>query len=127
MERAKVKAIRERIQNVLDEAGFEDIDVKVGNASFGSGYATFKLNVSSVTADGNLVTKEAQDFKTYARLYDLKPEDLGRTFNQGRDVYEIVGAKPRSRKYPILAKNVDTGTVYKFSADMVALKLSIAS
>ena len=85
----------------------------------------FKLQTVVTDVSGEVVTSEAQDFKRCAVLFGLKPEDLGREFvsPQGKR-FKICGAKPRNRKYPILAKCVTTGRVYKFPEDQVVRALA---
>lgn len=80
----------------------------------------FKLLTTVTDSVGEVVTPEAQDFKRCAVMFGLKPEDLGREFMalSGKR-FKICGAKPRNRKYPILAKCVITDKVYKFSENQV--------
>ena len=126
LDRAEVRTIRTRLQDRLD--AFDDnYKVHIGNATFSENNVTFKVTVSVVGEDGKAITKEAEDFQHYAFRYGLKAEDLGRKFKRwGGDTYEIIGAKPRSRKYPILARQVATGKVYKFTAQEIKLLLDQA-
>lgn len=84
----------------------------------------FKLQTVTTDDDGEVVMPEAQDFKRHAVLFGLKPEDLGCEFTapSGKR-FRIAGAKPRNRKYPILAKCVVTGKIYKFPEDVVVQAL----
>lgn len=103
--------------------------VTVGTMSYDPYRQRFgaKLDISIRDADGTAVSKEAADFKSYAEAgyWDgITADDLGKTITMhdgGKAT--IVGAKPRSRKYPILAKNAN-GTVYKYTASSVARALS---
>ena len=88
----------------------------------------FKLLTTVTDAAGDVVTPEAQDFKRCATLFGLKPEDLGRVFlSPTGKRFRICGAKPRNRKYPILAKCVLTDKVYKFPEDQVVRALVLAA
>jgi hypothetical protein len=127
MDRQFVKQLRERIQSVLDESEIDDVELHIGNCSYSNNVATFKLEVLTKNEDGTVNTKIAEDFKYHAFLYDLKPTDLNRTFAMRGEEYKIVGCKPRSSKYPIIVEELRTARRYKFSADVVALQLSIAS
>lgn len=73
---------------------------------------------------GEVLTREAIEFKKYATAFGLKPEDLGRTFESRGETYEICGASIKSSKYPILAKNVKNGKILKFMLESVILKLA---
>ena len=126
MTRQKAKDLRELIQNALNGvAGPAGVDIRVGNCRFGTD-ATFQVIVSEVAADGTVKTREADDFRMLASSYGLEPEDLGRSFRSNGDRYTIAGLKPRSRKYPILAKRGD-GKIYKFGAQNVKVMLGVSA
>lgn len=76
---------------------------------------TLKLRFGAQAANGEAMSAEAHAFRQNATAYGLSPDDLGRTFRtERRSEYEIVGMKPRNRKYPVLAKHGEK--TYKFSA-----------
>jgi hypothetical protein len=89
------------------------VQIKVGNGSFTTDNATIKIEVASIGDNGLAKTKEATDFERYATSFGLKPEDLGTVFESRGVKYTLIGAKSRSTKYPLLAKCIDTGKVYK--------------
>jgi hypothetical protein len=126
--RQDVKALRIKLDTVLAEfAEKEGLgEVSAGHASFSGNNITFKLNISAKDEDGNVITKEAEDFRFCAYRYGLQPDDLGKTFKRAGETYEIVGCKPRAHKYPILAKSMRNGKVYKFPADTVKHGLSVS-
>jgi len=111
-----LKRIRPAIEkDLMDLSKTHNINIKCGSASFGDNHATFKLEISTIGENGEVMTKEAEDFKVYCHRWGLKESDLGRTFNHFGDTYKITGAKPRSSKYPILAKKLTgNGGTYKF-------------
>jgi len=112
-----LKTLRPQIEAALAPLAEKlKLDLKLGSATFDDANATFKLNVSTLNKDGSVNTPQAEDFKLYAEGYGLKAEMLNTEINIDGDVYEIVGCKPRSRKYPILAKQKKNGKTYKFSA-----------
>jgi len=115
MDRTTVKSIRTEIEMVLKKHFNEDYGVNIGNATFSRDNVVFKVGIADIV-NGMAVDRSATDFKQSCFLYGLKPEDLGRTFksNSG-ETYTIVGAKPRSSKYPIICASPN-GKKYKFSA-----------
>jgi len=124
MKRSDVNELCDKIQMLLDKRDFGDnIEIKVGGGSFSTNSATIKLEISEVV-DGKVITKEAESFAANARIYGLDPEDLGRKFQLGDDVYTVTGLKPRASKYPILATSENNGKSYKFPADTVARQLT---
>jgi alpha-D-ribose 1-methylphosphonate 5-triphosphate synthase subunit PhnH len=127
MTRDKVKQLREAIQSVINDSGIEDENqckIRIGNASYSDSNCTLKIEVSDVTDDGTVLTKEAADFKEYAKGLGLKPEMLGATFESRGKEYVIAGLKPRSTKFPVLAIEVGTNDRYKFPVSVIQLRLS---
>lgn len=127
MTRDKVKQLREAIQSVINDSGIEDENkckIRIGNASYSDSNCTLKIEVSDVTDDGTVLTKEAADFKEYAKGLGLEPEMLGATFESRGKEYVIAGLKPRSTKFPVLAIEVGTNDRYKFPVSVIQLRLS---
>ena len=115
---------RTHIDKALAAVGKElGVNIKTGNCRYSSSTFTFKLEGCLIGDDGNAVTKEAESFTMLASSYGLKPEDLHKEFKNGGDTYQIVGLKYRARKFPIQAKRLSDGTVYKFPADTVRFAL----
>lgn len=119
MTKEQVKALREKLQCVLDEAS-ESLGyvLKLGNATF-SATATFKLECSPIKTDGSVVSKEAEDYKRNARLFQMDPEWLGENFIVGGRIYRLTGLSVKSRRFPILAVEVDSGKTYKLPEGVV--------
>ncbi len=59
-----------------------------------------------------------REWELYCRNFGLKPEQFGKTFCYDKKTYTIIGIKPNSHKYPVLAKS-ERGTSYKFPAKVV--------
>jgi len=121
LDRATVKKIRELMQTALDDLDVEEeigqkIKFSVGNASFSGNSVTFKVEGATMGEDGQVNNKAADDFRRYANLWGLSPDDLGREISVNGKTMTIVGGKPRSKKYPILAENMGNGKIYKLSA-----------
>lgn len=115
-----LKALRSEIDATLKEVGKKySINLKAGNATFSDTNFTFKLEGAVITANGTILKKESEDFKRNAILYGLKPEDLGRRFQDNGRAFEITGLKPKASRYPILAKNLSTGQTFKFTSSHV--------
>lgn len=94
-------------------AGYE---IEAGRANYGEGYFEIKVRFSMPGQ-----SPEAEAFKQNADLFGLTPEDLGATFTQRGQTFEITGVATRSRKYPILASCGGKG--YKFTAASVCRAL----
>lgn len=121
IDRASCKRLRDELDKVLAPLGKKlGLSISAGNASFTPENATFKVKIATLGADGTVRNEEAEAFKKSAILYGLKPEMLNTTFKDwGGDTFEIVGLATRSRKYPVLAKNILTGKTFKFPVEQV--------
>jgi hypothetical protein len=125
-DRSTCDALSKVIIAALKSAGIEDeYGVKLADkgGSFSDNNFTMRLEIARIHEDGGVLTKEAQDFKTYARRYGLTADCLNKVFVDLTDGtrWKVVGAKPRSPKYPILVEKVGSGMLYKFPANRVAL------
>jgi len=126
MKKPEVNALMKRLQAHLDLFEPDNCQITLKGGTYSDNNISSRIVISVKGDDGEIVTKEAEDFKRYAESYCLKPEDLGERFlDFNRKEFEIVGLKPRSRKYPILVKEVKTGKVYKFSANAVVNYLEL--
>jgi hypothetical protein len=79
--------------------------VERGSSTYGD-YAVIKLKVTKANADGSIVPEIEDDFNRWAATVGLEPSDFGARFRSRGHLYQIVGMKPRNRKYPILVKRV---------------------
>lgn len=119
-DRNNTRIVREKLQEAV--RGIEEelgIQIKFGNASFSNSIVTIKTECAIKGAEGEIVGQAAEDFKKLAELYGLKPDDLGKEFDHMRDTFTIIGLKPKSKKYPILAKEKYSKKVFKFPARAV--------
>jgi hypothetical protein len=77
----------------------------------------------AIIANGQVQSREAEEFVRYAQLYGLKAEDLGREFESNGKRFTVSGLKPNSRAYPLLGKEIGTDRVFKFKAAPIVAKL----
>lgn len=125
IDKTGIRLLRGQIETALAELGVKhNLAISVGSATFLPGKnVTFKLECAAIDADGEVATAEAEAFKSYAALFGLKADDLGRSFvSQGKQ-WKIVGCAPRSRKFPILCED-SNGKVFKLSAYSVIAGLA---
>lgn len=121
MDRNKAKVLRDSMQEALESVSKEHgVSINIGRCTFSSDNASFKVEVSDVSGDGMVLTREANDFQVLARAYGLKPSDLGRKFlGPAGKTYRICGANPKARGFPIIAED-EKGKPYKFPAYVVS-------
>lgn len=101
------------------------VSIGRGGASYTDSNFTMRLDVSELADDGTAITKEATDYDALHKMYDLPERGLEFRSN-GRD-FKITGMKPRSSKYPVLAEDLATGGVYKFTVETIQNKVKLES
>ena len=116
----KCKDISAEAQRVLREHFGDDFRVTSKNGTFEGNCFSFKIEFLEKQTDGTVVEKIAQDFKEYARVYGLQPDDLGKTFVFRGKTFKIIGLNIRSRKRPIVVENSITKKQFIFEAPIVA-------
>lgn len=113
-DRTACKVLRDEIDLALGAVAEKyGISIQAGNAKFSDNNITFKLELATKSDDGNVMTKEAEDFKRYAIMLGLRPEILFTEFEFNNKRFQLIGYKPKSPKYPFLAKCTYTGQTYK--------------
>ena len=117
-DKTNLKEMRGAINNALKSVSDDyNVELKIGRINFEPmGFST-KLEVSLVV-DGQVQTKEARDFESLAKMYDIK-FPLGFTFDSGARTYRVIGLKSRARKYPILCEDVNSGDKYTFKVPWI--------
>jgi hypothetical protein len=126
MQKSEVNALMNRLRAHLDTFEPDNCQIELKGGTYSDNNISSRIVISVKGDDGEIVTKEAEDFTRYASTYGLKPEDLGERFRDFNEKeFEIVGCKRRSRKYPILVKEVRTSKVYKFGAHAVKQYLEL--
>lgn len=108
--------LKAKLKELAEELG---IDVRYAGGRFDANTFTMRVECSTVEESGFVNTRAAEDFKRSAQFYGLEATDLGRRFNYSFETYEITGLKPKSRKFPIIAKRVKDGREFKFMVTSV--------
>lgn len=115
LDRNVVRMINAEIEAALQQVSQKyGIEIDLGNSRFTNANCDLKVKYSVKTSDGMVMTREAEDYNRYAKMRGFT-KMLGDLITVGGNTYEIAGMKPRSTKYPILAKCTTTGKMYKFS------------
>lgn len=120
MDKQKAKLIRNAAETALAAVAEQfGVVITYKGGSFDPGQLTAKFEFAEVASDGVAQTREATDFKRYAKSFGLEPDLLGTSFSYSGDHYTIVGMKPRAPKFPVIAERTD-GKRFKFPADVVS-------
>ena len=114
LDKLTIKHIRKRLAAVFQPLAEElGVVINVGNCTFGENNCRFQLNVALLDSDGKAITEEADCFRSNAKLFGFEPDDLGSKFTFRGQSYSVCGLKPKSSKYPVIAKG-GNGKSYKF-------------
>jgi len=120
MERQRVGEIVEGAERALAEfCRQQGLAVSYKGGSIGQGNCTLRFEFSELDASGKAQTEDAENFRLFAPRFGLKPEDLGRKFAFRGQQYEVIGLRPSAEKYPVLAKRLTDGKVFKFPATQI--------
>ena len=122
------RRVTEEVNKALAEVGRKlGINIqRSGNATYDNSTFRFKVECSLIGENGEVRSREAEDFKRFASIYGLEPEHFGATFKtwDGSE-YTITGLNMKARKRPIIAKNIQ-GKSYVFPASEVKAHLESA-
>jgi hypothetical protein len=101
--RQNLPALRADIDAALKAVGEKHgIVVKTdGGGSFSPTNYTVKVGAAVKAENGEVVTKEAQDFKMLASSYGLPLEMLNKEFFVAGVSHKVTGIYPRKHKYPV--------------------------
>lgn len=123
IDRATLHVIQTRVLATVKALEAElGVTFSLGNGTYGSATGSVTLRMAVADSSGAAQSVPEAEFKRYATIYDLQPDDLGREFEVRGTVYTLIGAQPSARKYPLLGKRRD-GTVFKFTAATVKASL----
>lgn len=113
--RSNLREIRDIIDGALKDALEEyGLTAKMGNISFSGEDFTTKVTVSCGSDD----EAAQREWDKHAYKFGMESSDFGKTFMVRGKPYTVSGIKPRSSKYPIIAKD-EKGKAYKFPPHMV--------
>ena len=91
--------------------------VSIGPGRYDSRSVKLTVEIVEKSADGSALDEKAMMLRDLGNpMFGLPKDALGKRFFYGSNEYEAVGLAPRSPRYPLLAKRVVSGTVYKLPA-----------
>ena len=121
--RQTCKQLRDILQDALNKADVEGVDIQVGRATFNDSNVTFKIEVAVKEANGQIMNKDVTNWKRSAASFGLPVSALGKTVKVNGDLVEIIGLRPRSTKYPVLIRKADD-KVYKSTVAVIKAALA---
>jgi predicted SprT family Zn-dependent metalloprotease len=99
----------------LSEKWGVELDKTSGQFGIGELLLEFRF-IPPRSADGK--SPEEREFASLAPLFNLTEEDYGRFFFQNQKPFQLIGIKPKNRKYPIIGR-APNGAHYKFPPEVL--------
>lgn len=119
LDKPTVTYIRKRLKATVEPLAKElGVVIDLGHCTFQASNCRFQLKVAVLDSKGTAITEEAESFTSNAKLFGFEPSDLGMKFVFQGKPYTICGFKPKSRKYPVIARS-GNGKDYKFACRTV--------
>ena len=116
-----IKAIRMAMDNALATVEKEyGITISTGNARFSGNEVTFKVKANTQSIDGQVNTKEADNFELYKNSIGLGWLEVGDQILLQGKYFTLKGYNTRARKSPIQIED-SNGRGYKCSVEMVKM------
>ena len=114
-----LQRLRCAMDSALEDVGKQfGVSIKTGNASYTPQYATYKVSVSTINSNGEIVDKYAIDYQNRARMYGLDPKWLNEEFEYKGKTYILKGLNTMKSRYPIVALRDHGGTTL-FTIDAI--------
>lgn len=120
-DRATARVLREEMNQAFKsiEAKY-GITLSAGNISFSNNEASIKVKANTISATGQVETKEARNWGVYAEYNGLGGLKVGDTIDLQGKSFTIKGWNTRARKSPVQIEDAQ-GRGYKCSVSMVKM------
>ena len=120
-DRATARVLREEMNQAFKsiEAKY-GITLSAGNISFSNNEASIKVKANTISATGQVETKEARNWGVYAEYNGLGSLKVGDTIDLQGKSFTIKGWNTRARKSPVQIEDAQ-GRGYKCSVSMVKM------
>ena len=114
LDRGAVRTINADIESALQAVATKyGITISLGNATFSKSNCDLKIKYAVQGDSGMAITREVEDYNRLAKAMFNTTKQVGDQIEFNGDTFEIVGLKPRSHRYPLLAKSMRDGKTYK--------------
>jgi len=134
LDRSTIKKLHEDLEKAVAEVGQKyGLVTTTGTMRFGQRFFRVRVEGRAIeevppTSAAPVVSQDAMmesDFRHYATMFGMKPEDLGKRITVDGKSVKIVGLKLQYHKYPIIVEGSQGGR-YKLEAGKVVAALKNA-
>ena len=124
LDKPTVTYIRKRLKAAFKPLAKElGVVIELGNCIFRASNCRFQLKIAVLDSKGEAITEDSNSFRQNAKVFGFEPDDLGKEFTFQGQLYAICGFRPKSRKYPVIARSCN-GKDYKFACRTVLEAMS---
>ena len=118
MDKNKIIEIHEAMKTALEKVATEfNVNINTGNVSYTTEEFHTTLKVTEKEIDGKPI--EQVNFEKYAHLFGFKKSDYGKIVKLNNRHFKLIGFKPSSPKYSVIAEDIVTGKEYKLKASAI--------
>jgi hypothetical protein len=112
----KIKKVQDRLKAaILQIEAEENVKIDFGTISYNKAFYTSKMTVKTLEK-----TEAVGDvYKAICRRLGFTQNIIGMRFHGTNGIYEIVDIKTKNRTYPIIAKSLTGGKMYKYSVNQI--------
>lgn len=126
LNRDVIRDLRTEINAALAAvAAKHGLSMNAGNCSFTSTSATLKLEISTISATGEVISKTLAALRSNAKWLGLTDDHLNATFQIAGHTYKLVGYNQRRYAKPFEIKCLDNGKTYITTKQQVYSALGI--
>jgi len=129
MDKPTAKQFRKDFDKAVEELSEKyEANIELGNIRFTDTQLTSKVTVTEITEGVREIdARFVEKLRTHGHKYGLSADSYGERFEHNGDTFELVGVKPRATKYPIVARKISDGGLYKLTQQAIrALDARIA-
>lgn len=120
IDRVTLRALSDEINAALAPlAERHGITLRIGNGSFGAAYATLRLDVATISEQGQVNTRESSALGSLGGLYGLPGVKVGTVVVMQGDRFTVTGLNAKARKAPVCLTRERDGKAFKATVDMV--------
>ena len=126
-DKQNIKALRVDIDAALKAVGTKyGIVLQAGRCKFMPKSAAFNLEASTISSDGDVITRELETLKHYMPLLGLTEAHVAQSFRLGNKTFKIDGYKPRCYAKPFQLRCIEDGRTYVATERDVKFALKIS-
>lgn len=112
----KIRSVQEKIKAALAQIEKEEnVKIDFGSISYNAAFYGSKMTVKTLEKTDTV----SKTYEGICKRMGFTQNIIGMQFRGTNGVYEITEIKTRNRTYPVIAKSLSTGKMYKYTVSQV--------